>query len=204
MDVRDCLTLSPVVPVLTIPEAEAAVPLARALVAGGLRVLEVTLRTPAALEAIRRIAAEVPEAVVAAGTVLKPGDLKRAAEAGARFAFSPGLADFMLEEGPIPILPGVATASEVMRVLGAGITTMKFFPAVPAGGVQALKAFYGPLPEACFCPTGGIDQTNAGDFLDLPNVLCVGGSWPAPAKAIEGGHWDGIESLAARAAALAD
>jgi 2-dehydro-3-deoxyphosphogluconate aldolase/(4S)-4-hydroxy-2-oxoglutarate aldolase len=204
MDIREYLALSPVVPVLTIPHAEVAVPLAQALIAGGLRVLEVTLRTPAALEAIRRIAAEVPEAVVAAGTVLKPDDLKRAAEAGARFAFSPGLADFMLEEGPIPILPGVATASEVMRVLDAGIATMKFFPAVPAGGVGALKAIYGPLPEACFCPTGGIDQTNAGDFLTLPNVLCVGGSWPAPAKAIEGGHWEGIETLAARAAALGD
>jgi 2-dehydro-3-deoxyphosphogluconate aldolase/(4S)-4-hydroxy-2-oxoglutarate aldolase len=204
MNVRDCLTLSPVVPVLTIPKAETAVPLARALVAGGLRVLEVTLRTADALEAIRRIAAEVPEAVVAAGTVLTPDDLKRAAEAGARFAFSPGLSDFMLEEGPIPILPGVATASEVMKVLAAGITTMKFFPAVPAGGVGALKALYGPLPEARFCPTGGIEQANAGDFLNLPNVLCVGGSWPAPAKAIEGGHWEGIEVLAARAAALAD
>ncbi|MGZ3278335.1 MAG: bifunctional 4-hydroxy-2-oxoglutarate aldolase/2-dehydro-3-deoxy-phosphogluconate aldolase [Caulobacteraceae bacterium] len=204
MDVRDYLTLSPVVPVLTISRAEDAVPLARALVAGGLRVLEVTLRTPAALEAIRRIAAEVPEAVVAAGTVLKPDDLKRAAEAGARFAFSPGLADFMLEEGPIPILPGVATPSEVMKVLAADIATMKFFPAAPAGGIAALNAFYGPFPEARFCPTGGIDQNNAGDFLNLPNVLCVGGSWPAPAKAIEGGHWDGITSLAAKAAALAD
>jgi 2-dehydro-3-deoxyphosphogluconate aldolase/(4S)-4-hydroxy-2-oxoglutarate aldolase len=204
MHIRDCLTLSPVVPVLTIPTAEVAVPLARALVTGGLRVLEVTLRTPAALEAIRRIADEVPEAVVAAGTVLTSDSLKRAAEAGAKFAFSPGLADFMLEEGPIPILPGVATPSEVMRVLDAGITTMKFFPAVPAGGVPALQALYGPLPEARFCPTGGIDQTNAGDFLNLPNVLCVGGSWPAPAKAIEGCHWEGIEVLAAQAAALAD
>lgn len=204
MDIRDSLTLSPVVPVLTIPRAEDAVPLARALVAGGLRVLEVTLRTADALEAIRRITAEAPEAVVAAGTVLKADDLKRAAEAGAKFAFSPGLADFMLEEGPIPILPGVATASEVMRVLDAGITTMKFFPAVPAGGVPALKALYGPLPDACFCPTGGIEQSNAGDFLNLPNVLCVGGSWPAPAKAIEGCHWEGIEVLAAKAAALAD
>ena len=204
MDVRDCLSLSPVVPVLTITDPEDAVPLARALVEGGLRVLEVTLRTPAALEAIRRIAGEAPEAVVAAGTVLTADDLKRVAEAGARFAFSPGLADFMLEEGPIPILPGVATPSEVMRVLDAGITTMKFFPAVPAGGVGALKAIHGPLPDACFCPTGGIDQTNAGDFLNLPNVLCVGGSWPAPAKAIEGRHWEGILGLAAKAAALAD
>jgi len=204
MDVRDYLSLSPVVPVLTIPRAEDAVPLARALVAGGLQVLEVTLRTPAALEAIRRIAAEVPEAVVAAGTVLKADDLKRAADAGARFAFSPGLAEFMLEEGPIPVLPGVATPSEVMRALAAGVTTMKFFPAVPAGGVGALNALHGPFPEVRFCPTGGIDQMNAGDFLNLPNVLCVGGSWPAPAKAIEGQHWEGIESLAAKAASLAD
>ncbi len=204
MDVRDYLTLSPVVPVLTISKAEDAVPLAQALVAGGLKVLEVTLRTPAALDAIRRIAAEVPDAVVAAGTVLTADGLKRAAEAGARFAFSPGLADFMLEPGPIPVLPGVATPSEVMRVLAAGITTMKFFPAVPAGGVGALKALHGPFPEAAFCPTGGIDHANAGDFLNLPNVLCVGGSWPAPAKAIEGGHWEGIQGLAAKAAALAD
>lgn len=204
MDVRDCLSLSPVVPVLTITDPEDAVPLARALVEGGLRVLEVTLRTPAALEAIRRIAGEAPEAVVAAGTVLTADDLKRVAEAGARFAFSPGLADFMLEEGPIPILPGVATPSEVMRVLAAGIQTMKFFPAVPAGGVNALKALHGPFPEACFCPTGGIDQMNAGDFLDLPNVICVGGSWPAPARAIEGKHWEGIQVLATKAASLAD
>ena len=204
MDVREYLSLSPVVPVLTISKAEDAVPLAQALVAGGLRVLEVTLRTPAALEAIQRISEEVPEAVVAAGTVLSAEGLKRAAGAGARFAFSPGLADFMLEAGPIPILPGVATPSEVMRALAVGITTLKFFPAVPAGGVGALSALNGPFPEVRFCPTGGIDQGNAGDFLNLPNVLCVGGSWPAPAKAIEGAHWEGIEGLAARAAALAD
>ena len=204
MDLRDYLALSPVVPVLTIPDAEDAVPLARALLAGGLKVLEVTLRTPAALEAIKRIAAEVPDVVVAAGTVLTPDGLKRAAEAGARFAFSPGLADFMLKDTPIPVVPGVATPSEVMRCLAAGHDTLKFFPAVPAGGVGALKALNGPFPEACFCPTGGIDHENAGDFLNLPNVLCVGGSWPAPAKAIEGKYWDGIEGLAAKAASLAD
>ena len=204
MDLRDYLALSPVVPVLTITDAEDAVPLARALLAGGLGVLEVPLRTPAALEAIKRIAGEVPDAVVAAGTVLTPDGLKRAAEAGAKFAFSPGLADFMLEEGPIPVIPGVATPSEVMKCLAKGFDTLKFFPAVPAGGVGALKALYGPFPEARFCPTGGIDHDNAGEFLNLPNVLCVGGSWPAPAKAIEGKYWDGIETLAAKAAALAD
>jgi 2-dehydro-3-deoxyphosphogluconate aldolase/(4S)-4-hydroxy-2-oxoglutarate aldolase len=204
MDVRDYLRLSPVVPVLTIPEAEDAPPLARALTSAGLRVLEVTLRTPAALEAIRRIRAEVPDAIVAAGTVLTAGDLERAAEAGASFAFSPGLAAFMLREGPIPILPGVATPSEVMTAVAAGHRTLKFFPAVPAGGIGALKALHGPFPDVSFCPTGGIDNDNAREFLQLPNVICVGGSWPAPAKAIEGKHWEGIEGLAAKAAALAD
>jgi 2-dehydro-3-deoxyphosphogluconate aldolase/(4S)-4-hydroxy-2-oxoglutarate aldolase len=162
----------------------------------------VTLRTPAALEAIRRISAEVPDAVAAAGTVLDAQDLRRAAEAGARFAFSPGLADFMLEEGPIPILPGVATPSEAMKAFAAGLDTLKFFPAVPAGGVAALKALYGPLPELRFCPTGGVDPINAADFLALPNVLCVGGSWVAPAKALEAGDWAAVEALAAKAAAL--
>jgi 2-dehydro-3-deoxyphosphogluconate aldolase/(4S)-4-hydroxy-2-oxoglutarate aldolase len=202
MNVRDCLALAPVVPVLTIPDAEAAVPLAKALVAGGLKVLEVTLRTSAALEAIRRISAEVPGAVAAAGTVLSADDLKRSADAGAKFAFSPGLADFMLEDGPIPILPGIATPSEAMRAFAAGLDTLKFFPAVPAGGVAALKALYGPLPELRFCPTGGVDPINAADFLALPNVLCVGGSWVAPIKALEAGDWAAVEALAAKAAAL--
>jgi 2-dehydro-3-deoxyphosphogluconate aldolase/(4S)-4-hydroxy-2-oxoglutarate aldolase len=202
MDIRDYLKLSPVVPVLTIREAADAVPLARALVQGGLKVLEVTLRTPAALEAMRRIAGEVPDAVVAAGTVVGARDLQRSAEAGARFAFSPGLADFMLEAGPIPILPGVATASEIMKAMGSGQTAFKFFPAVPAGGVGGLKALHGPFAEVAFCPTGGIDVANAGQFLALPNVLCVGGSWVAPAKAVEAGDWGTIETLARAAAAL--
>jgi 2-dehydro-3-deoxyphosphogluconate aldolase/(4S)-4-hydroxy-2-oxoglutarate aldolase len=202
MDLRDYLRLSPVVPVLTIHDAEDAVPLAKALVAGGLKVLEVTLRTPAALEAMRRIAGEVEDAVLAAGTVVSAADLKRSAKAGARFAFSPGLADFMLEEGRLPILPGVATASEVMRGMAAGLTTFKLFPAVPAGGVGALKALAGPFAEAAFCPTGGIDAKNAGEFLALPNVLCVGGSWVAPAKAIEARDWAAITDLAKAASAL--
>jgi 2-dehydro-3-deoxyphosphogluconate aldolase/(4S)-4-hydroxy-2-oxoglutarate aldolase len=201
-DLRAYLDLSPVVPVLTIHRVEDAAPLARALVAGGLKVLEVTLRTAAALEAMHCIAGEVPEAIVAAGTVLTAKDLKRSAKAGARFAFSPGLADFMLEEGPIPILPGVATASEVMRAAAAGLSTFKFFPAVPAGGVGALKALHGPFADIAFCPTGGIDAGNAADFLALPNVLCVGGSWVAPAKAVEAGDWAAIEALARAAAAL--
>ncbi|MDB5460863.1 MAG: 4-hydroxy-2-oxoglutarate aldolase/2-deydro-3-deoxyphosphogluconate aldolase [Caulobacteraceae bacterium] len=201
-DLRAYLSLSPVVPVLTIHRVEDAEPLARALLAGGLKVLEVTLRTAAALEAMHCIAAEVPEAILAAGTVLSAKDLKRSAKAGARFAFSPGLADFMLEEGPIPILPGVATASEVMRAAEAGLSTFKFFPAVPAGGVGALKALHGPFADVAFCPTGGIDAGNAADFLALSNVLCVGGSWVAPAKAVEAGDWAAIEALARAAAAL--
>lgn len=196
MSCRPYLTLCPVIPVLTIERAGDAVPLARALVAGGLKVLEVTLRTPAALEAMTRIAAEVPEAIVAAGTVLTTDDLARSAQAGARFAFSPGLADFMLEPGPIPILPGVATASEIMKGLQAGLDTFKFFPAVPAGGVGALKGFAGPFGGVAFCPTGGVGAANAKDFLALANVLCVGGSWVAPTEAIAAGDWDQIESLA--------
>ncbi len=202
MDLTAYMRLSPVVPVLVIRSVEDAVPLARALTKGGLRVLEVTLRTPVALEAMARIAAEVPEAVVAAGTVVTPDDLRRSAEAGARFAFSPGLADFMLEAGPIPMLPGVATASELMRGMAAGLNAFKFFPAVAAGGVGALRGLAGPFPDVVFCPTGGIDADNAADFLALPNVACVGGSWVAPAKAVEAGDWDKIEALARAAAAL--
>ena len=202
MSCRPYLSRCPVVPVLTIEQVEDAVPLARALAAGGLKVLEVTLRTPAALEAITRIAAEVPEAILAAGTVLTSDDLERSAKAGARFAFSPGLADFMLEPHAIPILPGVATASEIMKGLQAGLDTFKFFPAVPAGGVGALKGFSGPFAGVAFCPTGGIGAANARDFLALPNVLCVGGSWVAPGEAVAAGDWGKIEGLAREAAGL--
>jgi 2-dehydro-3-deoxyphosphogluconate aldolase/(4S)-4-hydroxy-2-oxoglutarate aldolase len=195
------MTLSPVVPVLTIERVEDAVPLARALTAGGLKVLEVTLRTPAALEAMARISGEVEGAVVAAGTVLSADDLERARKAGARFAFSPGLADFMLEPQALPILPGVATASEVMKGLEAGQDSFKFFPAVPAGGANALKALGGPFPSVAFCPTGGIGADNFRDFLALSNVLCVGGSWVAPPGLIKSGDWAKIEALAREAAA---
>ena len=203
MTCRPFLQMSPVVPVLTITDVKDAVPLARALVAGGLKVLEITLRTPAALEAMIRIAAEVPEAVIAAGTVLRAEDLDRAAKAGARFAFSPGLADFMVKPQAIPILPGVATASDIMKGMIEGMDAFKFFPAVPAGGIGALKAFQGPFPSVVFCPTGGIGADNAGDFLKLPNVLCVGGSWVAPMDAIAAGDWGRIEALAKAAAGLA-
>ena len=202
LELRAYLKLAPVVPVLTIHRAEDAAPLARALIAGGLRVLEVTLRTPAALEAMRRISAEVPEAIVAAGTVLTAMDLERSAEAGARFAFSPGLAEFMSGLEPIPVLPGIATASELMRAVAAGLDTCKFFPAVPAGGVAALKALAGPFPDVAFCPTGGIDQRNAAQFLALPNVLSVGGSWVAPTDLIQQQAWSHISALAAEASLL--
>jgi len=193
--------MAPVVPVLIIDDAADAAPLARALVAGGLRLLEVTLRTPAAFEAIARIAGEVEGAVAAAGTVLNVHDLERAAEAGAKLAFTPGLTDFVAA-GPIPVLPGVATASDIMRGLDLGLANFKFFPAVPAGGAPALTAFSGPFPDVMFCPTGGIDAHNAADFLALPNVLCVGGSWAAPRQSVRARDWALIEGLARRCAML--
>ena len=201
MTLEDMLTLSPVVPVLTIEDEAHAVPLGRALVAGGIPMLEVTLRTPAAIGAIRRIAEEVEGAVVGAGTVLTPQDLDRAGEAGAKFAVSPGLASHARADGPIPLLPGVATSTELMRALEAGFRFLKFFPAVPAGGVGMLKAFAPVFPQARFCPTGGIGEDNASAFLALPNVVCVGGSWVAPASAVRAGEWDRITELA-RAAQL--
>jgi 2-dehydro-3-deoxyphosphogluconate aldolase/(4S)-4-hydroxy-2-oxoglutarate aldolase len=202
MDLRSILRLAPVIPVLTIRDVKDAVPLAQALVKGGLKVLEVTLRTDAALQAMERIAGEVPEAVVAAGTVVSRANLDQCARAGARLAFSPGFADFMLEAAVIPIVPGIATATELMRAGAAGYSTFKFFPAVPMGGVGALKSFGGPFADAAFCPTGGIDADNARQFLELPNVLCVGGSWVAPPGAIEAHAWPVIERLALEACKL--
>ena len=201
MTLEEMMTLAPVVPVLTIEDEAHAVPLGRALVAGGIPMLEVTLRTPAALGAIRRIAAEVEGAVVGAGTVLTAQDLDRAVEAGARFAVSPGLAAHARADGPIPLLPGVATATEVMAALEAGFRFLKFFPAVPAGGVAMLKAFAPVFPQARFCPTGGVGEDNARGFLEVPNVVCVGGSWLAPASAVRAGDWGRITDLA-RAAQL--
>jgi 2-dehydro-3-deoxyphosphogluconate aldolase/(4S)-4-hydroxy-2-oxoglutarate aldolase len=196
------LASGPVIPVLVIDDVNTAVPLARALCSGGLRMLEVTLRTPAGLGAIERIAAEVPEAIVGVGTVLTRSDLERSAKAGARFAVTPGLTEALAEPGPVPLLPGAATASEILRAIECGLSYLKFFPAVPSGGVGALKAFAGPFPEVQFCPTGGVDVTNAADFLALSNVICVGGSWIAPAAAVRAGDWARIESLARAASAL--
>lgn len=199
------LKLAPVVPVVVIHDAGNAVPLARALVAGGTPAIEVTLRTPAALDAIRNIAAEVEGAQVGAGTVLNPHDLAAARQAGACFAVSPGSTSALLDaaddEG-LPLLPGIATASEIMRLLQRGQTLMKCFPAAAIGGAPLLRSWSGPLPAARFCPTGGIRADNAADYLALPNVICVGGSWLTPRKHIEAGDWTGIETLARAASRL--
>lgn len=203
--IDEVLNLGPVIPVLVIARIEDAVPLASALVAGGVRVLEVTLRTSVALEAIRRIAGEVEGAVVGAGTVLEPSQIDAATQAGARFLVSPGLTPRIVEAatwaGP-PLLPGVASASDIMRGLEAGLDRFKFFPASTSGGAAAVKAFAGPFAEVRFCPTGGIGVDNARDYLSLPNVACVGGSWVAPTDAVKAGDWARITELAKAAAAL--
>jgi 2-dehydro-3-deoxyphosphogluconate aldolase / (4S)-4-hydroxy-2-oxoglutarate aldolase len=198
------LRLSPVMPVVTFTDATVAADVARALVRGGIRVIEVTLRTPVALQAIEAIAKSVPEISVGAGTVCSIADLKSSAEAGAAFAISPGATPTLLSagaSGPIPYLPAVATASELMAGLAAGYRYFKFFPAGAAGGIPMLNAFGGPFPDARFCPTGGITQDSVKSYLDLPNVLCAGGSWLTPAEGLKKKDWSLIESLAARAAA---
>ena len=205
MDIRSVLAASPVMPVIVLEEVAHAVPLARALVAGGIRVLEVTLRTPVALDCMRAIAAEVPEALLGAGTVLSAADLDAAAKAGAVFAISPGASPALLEaarNSPIPFLPAVMTPSDVITAMDAGFDTFKLFPAAQAGGMAMLKAMGGPFPQARFCPTGGIDAASAPAFLALPNVACVGGSWLCPAELVRAGNWDAITALARAAAAL--
>jgi 2-dehydro-3-deoxyphosphogluconate aldolase/(4S)-4-hydroxy-2-oxoglutarate aldolase len=195
----------PVVPVVVVDDVAHAVPVARALVAGGLPVIELTLRTPVALEAVRRIADEVPEILVGAGTITSAAQAKEAAEAGARFLVSPGSTTGVLigmAETGLPFLPGVSTVTEVMRLLEQGHTEMKFFPAEAAGGVPMLKSINGPLPQARFCPTGGITAATAADYLALPNVGCVGGSWLTPADVLAARDWARVEALAAAASAL--
>ncbi|WP_172385990.1 bifunctional 4-hydroxy-2-oxoglutarate aldolase/2-dehydro-3-deoxy-phosphogluconate aldolase [Streptomyces sp. MNP-20] len=199
------LDLAPVIPVVVVDTVDAAVPLARALVAGGLPAIEVTLRTPVALDAIRAIAAEVPDAVVGAGTVLSADQVKAAVDAGARFLVSPGWTDTLLEAmrgAGVPFLPGVSTTSEVVALLERGVREMKFFPAEAAGGTAYLKSLAGPLPQARFCPTGGVSAASAPSYLKLANVGCVGGSWMLPADAVAAGDWTRVESLARAAAAL--
>ena len=198
-----CL-LAPVVPVLVIDDASTAADLARALIAGGLPALEVTLRTPAALDAIREMAA-VPGGVVGAGTLLTAKDVEDAKAAGATFGVSPGATDRLLdacEANDLPLLPGICTATEAMRLLERGYSVQKFFPAEANGGAPALKAIGAPLPQIKFCPTGGISLKNAKDYLSLSNTLCVGGSWVAPKEMVLAGDWAGITALAAEAAKL--
>jgi 2-dehydro-3-deoxyphosphogluconate aldolase/(4S)-4-hydroxy-2-oxoglutarate aldolase len=199
------LELAPVVPVVVLDDAGTAVPLARALVDGGLPVIEVTLRTPAATEAVRRIAAEVPGAVVGTGTVRTPADVTASVAAGARFLVSPGATPRLLdamEDSGLDLLPGTSSISEMLAVAERGHTAMKFFPAEAAGGRPFLKSVAGPLPDLRFCPTGGITPASAPDYLALPNVSCVGGSWLTPADLVAAGDFGRIRDLAAEAAAL--
>ena len=203
---QDVMRDAPVIPVIVLEDVAHAVPLARALVAGGIRMLEVTLRTTAAVACIRAIARDVPQAVGGAGTVRSAADAQAAREAGARFAVSPG---FTVAVGRacrdlgLPLLPGVATGSEIMLAQQEGYHALKFFPAVQAGGVPMLKAWGGPFGDVMFCPTGGLSPANAGEFLALANVACVGGSWLTPAAAVAAGDWPRLTVLAAEAVALA-
>lgn len=200
------LSLVPVIPVVVIDTLEHAVPVARALVAGGLPVIELTLRTPVALDAIRAIADEVPEILVGAGTIVAPGQAKQALDAGAQFLVSPGSTPALLHtlaDTGLPFLPGTATVSEVLAVLEAGFTELKFFPAEASGGAAFLKSIASPVPAARFCPTGGITPASAPSYLALPNVGCVGGSWLTPADALVAGDWGRVTQLASAAAALA-
>lgn len=196
---------SPVIPVMVINKLEHAVPLAQALVEGGLKVLEITLRTPVALEAIRKIKAEVPNAIVGAGTIINLDTLNQAIDAGSEFLVSPGVTNSLINHAintGVPILPGVATPSEAMKLMEKGITAMKFFPAEAAGGVPMLKSIGGPLPQITFCPTGGVNPENAKQYLALNNVACVGGSWMAPASLVDAEEWDEIKKRAEQAAKI--
>ncbi|MGW7370161.1 bifunctional 4-hydroxy-2-oxoglutarate aldolase/2-dehydro-3-deoxy-phosphogluconate aldolase [Streptomyces sp. NPDC054841] len=199
------LDLAPVVPVVVLDDATDAVPLARALVAGGLPAIEVTLRTPAALDAIRAIADAVPDAVVGAGTVISRRGVTDAVAAGARFLVSPGWTDALLDamkSSGLPFLPGVSTTSEVVALLERGVHEMKFFPAEAAGGIAYLKSLAGPLPRARFCPTGGVSLASAPAYLALPNVGCVGGTWMLPGDAVAARDWSRVEALAREASSL--
>jgi len=205
MDIAAVAALAPVIPVLTIEKTADAVPLARALVKGGLPVLEITLRTPAAINALKAIVADVPDAVVGAGTVLNEMQLDQAQRAGARFGVSPGCTPALvqaIEKSGMPFLPGVQTVSEALTLAERGFRLLKFFPAHTSGGPAWLKAIAAPLPEIRFCPTGGINQENAPSYLSLPNVVCIGGSWVAPHAVVAAGQWAEIEKLAAAAAQL--
>jgi 2-dehydro-3-deoxyphosphogluconate aldolase/(4S)-4-hydroxy-2-oxoglutarate aldolase len=205
MNLLDIMRASPVIPVIALDDPAQAVPLARALVAGGIRVLEVTLRTAHGLAAIRAMAEQVPQAIVGVGTLTQPDQFHAAREAGAVFGVSPGLTPALIEAARasgLPLLPGVMTPSEVMAAREAGFRQLKLFPAVPAGGVGMLNAIAGPLPDVTFCPTGGISPQTAPQFLACPNVACVGGSWLTPKEAMQAGDWGRITELARAASGL--
>jgi len=205
MNIREIMRLSPVIPVITVAAIEHAVPLAQALVRGGIRVLEVTLRSACALAAIRAMRDAVPDAVVGAGTLLRPEDFTAVEQAGAQFAVTPGITPALVQaaaSAPFPTLPGVMTPTELIAARAAGFTACKLFPAQQAGGIGMLKALAGPFNDVVFCPTGGVSRQNAGEFLALANVLCVGGSWLAPAELMRAGEWTQIEALARDAATL--
>ena len=202
---RDVMGAAPVIPVIVLHDVAHAVPLARALLAGGIRMLEVTLRTPQALACMEAIARDVPEAVVGAGTMRSAADVQASAMAGARFGVSPGYTSKVgqaCRDAGLPLLPGVATGSEIMMAQEDGLTELKFFPAMQAGGLAMLKAWQGPFGEIKFCPTGGVTSANAPEFLALSNVACVGGSWLVPNDAIVSGDWGRIETLARAASQL--
>jgi 2-dehydro-3-deoxyphosphogluconate aldolase / (4S)-4-hydroxy-2-oxoglutarate aldolase len=205
MNLRDLLRISPVIPVLTVTRLEHAAPLAQALVRGGIRVLEVTLRTACALDAITEMREMAPSAIVGAGTLTRADDFAAVQRAGAQFAVTPGLTpDLMFGAGEtrLPLLPGVMTPTELIAARAAGFRACKLFPAQQAGGVGMLKALAGPFPDVVFCPTGGITRANAAEFLAQPNVLCVGGSWLAPRELVDAGNWGAIEELARDASSL--
>jgi 2-dehydro-3-deoxyphosphogluconate aldolase / (4S)-4-hydroxy-2-oxoglutarate aldolase len=205
MTLLDIMRTSPVIPVIAIDSIEHAVPLAKALVAGGIRVLEVTLRTEHGIPAIRAMSEEVPDAIVGVGTLTQPEEFAAARDAGAVFGVSPGLTPALIEAAKrsgLPLLPGVMTPSEVMAALEAGFRQLKLFPAVPAGGLGMLNAIAGPLPDVTFCPTGGISQETAPQFLACRNVACVGGSWLTPKNAMKSGDWQQITELAHAASSL--
>lgn len=207
MNIRNILHLAPVIPVITLERVDDALPLAEALLEGGLPVLEITLRTPAALPAITAIRQRFPDAVVGAGTVIDRRGCEQARDAGAQFAVSPGATAALLEAArdcQLPLLPGASTASEVLWLLEQQVSNMKFFPAEAAGGITMLKALAAPLPQAVFCPTGGISLAKAPDYLALPNVACVGGSWMVTAELLRAARWQDIRNAAREAAALAD
>ena len=205
MDALDLMRVGPVIPVIVIDDLAHAVPLARALVAGGVRVLEVTLRTEVALDAIEAITREVDDAIVGVGTISRPEHFRQAIAAGARFGVSPGLTDELIDAvqaSRLPLLPGVMTPSDVIAARAAGFFALKLFPAQQAGGIGMLKALSGPFPDVTFCPTGGVTAASAPDYLALPNVGCVGGSWLTPQAAVKAGEWGKITALAREASRL--